>query len=102
MQCPKCQFENPDTTRFCRRCHMTLLFICPACNHTQRQGGKCEQCGVDFIKYALVMQSQMEVQASRARDQARTRGALVKQALLLPLTGGLSLFKFVRTMLRGE
>lgn len=102
MQCPKCQFENPDTTRFCRRCHMTLLFVCPACQHTQRRGGKCEKCGVDFIKYALVIESQMEARSRQTREVSRTRGTLAKQALLLPLTGGLSLFKFVRTMLRGE
>ena len=102
MICPKCHCENPEAARFCVRCHMTLYFTCPACKHTQDHGGKCDQCGVDFAKYAVMMELQMESQEKRQREQAESRNALVKQALLLPVTGGWSLLKYMRTALRGE
>ena|SRR5579863_4151947 len=102
MICPKCQCENPETARFCVRCHMTLKFTCPSCKHTQEHGGACEQCGLDFGKYVGVMQFQMEKESRQQRESAKTRNELVKQALLLPVTGGWSLMKYVRSALRGD
>ena len=34
MKCPKCQFENPDTQRFCGECGAKLEKICPKCGST--------------------------------------------------------------------
>ena len=102
MKCPKCQCENPGTARFCVQCHTPLLFICPSCKQTQQHGGTCDQCGVDFAKYAVMLEFQMERECRGQRERAKTRNDLVKQALLLPVTGGWSLLKYMRTALRGE
>jgi len=96
MRCPKCGHSNPESVQFCTRCHMTLHFVCPACRHTQDHGGRCDKCGVDFLKYAMAMHSQYEAQANRERSRARGRNTLLKQIILLPLTGGLSLLKALR------
>lgn len=102
MRCPKCGTENPDKVQFCRRCHTTLRYVCPACKHQQAQGGKCEKCGVDFAKYLMMLHAQMKDEAARTREATKARGSLLKQILLLPITGGLSLFKYLRTRLLGE
>src|SRR5450755_2083253 len=51
FKCPKCGTDARDIARFCPRCHATLRFECPSCGNTQRAGGKCEKCGIDFVKY---------------------------------------------------
>ncbi len=102
MDCPKCHRANPDSAQFCVRCHTPLRYVCPSCRHVQLQGGKCEQCGVDFAKYLAMMQFQMESQAQQNRERAKTRSEVFKQALLLPVTGGFSLLKYFRNRLRGE
>jgi hypothetical protein len=99
MPCPKCGQENPDTGKFCLRCHSPLSYTCPSCKHVQTQGGKCEQCGLDFTKYAAVLQFQMKATADQTRRRSTERSALIKQILLLPITGGFSLFKYIRARL---
>jgi hypothetical protein len=68
----------------------------------QSQGGRCEKCGIDFAKYAamLVFRAQSEIAAQR--DHTRARTAVWRQVLLFPLTGGLSLGKFLLGKLRGR
>ncbi|MGH9378497.1 MAG: double zinc ribbon domain-containing protein [Terriglobia bacterium] len=102
MTCPKCQSGNPETARFCVRCHAPLRFTCPACGHTQEQGGKCAKCGVDFAKYAAVMEFQMKKEVRGRRESAKSRNDLIKQALLLPVTGGWSLLRYMRSALGGN
>jgi len=102
MECPKCRQQNPETVQFCRRCHTPLRYVCPACRHVQPAGGKCEQCGVDFAKYAVMLQFQAQAQAEQAHRRLRTRTSILKHIVLLPVTGGLSLLKFLRARLRGE
>jgi hypothetical protein len=96
MQCAKCGQENPDANQFCSRCHNPSKFTCPACKHIQDHGGKCDECGVDFVKYAmmLVFQGQTSTQQSRLRKKGR--GEVIRQILLLPITGGWSLLKYLR------
>lgn len=102
MTCPKCQAASPAAARFCVRCHAPLRFTCPACGYVQETGGMCSKCGVDFAKYAAVMQFQMANEARARRESAQTRHDLLKQALLLPVTGGWSLFRYVRSALTRE
>jgi Double zinc ribbon len=102
MVCSKCQHENPETARFCLRCHTPLRFICPACHHEQQHGGQCDKCGTDFLKYAMMLEFRMKSQAEKDRQKLRTRAGILKQILLLPITGGFSLLKYVSSRLRGE
>jgi hypothetical protein len=98
MTCPKCFRENPDSARFCVRCHMTLRFICPACKHVQTHAGQCDRCGVDFQKYAVMMQFEMESSLRSDRERTRARSAILRHLLLFPLTGGYSLLKSMKSM----
>jgi Double zinc ribbon len=102
MLCPKCQTENPETLQYCRRCHNPLRYICPACKHVQDHGGKCDACGVDFMKYAMTLHFQMKKESDQKRERLKTRSSIIKQIILLPITGGFSLLKFFRSRLRGE
>ena len=46
MQCPKCQFENPEGTKFCGECGVKLEKTCPKCNSSNPPGFKfCGECG---------------------------------------------------------
>jgi len=67
----------------------------------QAQGGKCEQCGVDFAKYAAMLVFQATADAQDKRQRSQERASLAKQVLLIPLTGGLSLLKYVFSRFRG-
>lgn len=94
MQCPKCKSENSDAAQFCTRCHATLHFICPSCRHSQEHGGVCDQCGVDFAKYAAMLVAQEQIEVDKQHARVRERTGLWKQLLLLPITGGFSLLKY--------
>lgn len=85
---------NGDTERFCRRCHATLLFKCPSCGATQRHGGTCDKCGVDFAKYAFMLVAQEQTRVSNEREKQVEKAAIWKQIILLPITGGYSLIRF--------
>lgn len=93
MECPKCKMANADTAQFCVKCHATLLYKCPSCSATQRHGGKCDKCGVDFAKYAAMMVAQEQMRATREHEKVREKATTWKQLILLPVTGGYSLMK---------
>jgi class 3 adenylate cyclase/tetratricopeptide (TPR) repeat protein/energy-coupling factor transporter ATP-binding protein EcfA2 len=46
MICPKCQFENREEAKFCKKCGIALEFTCPKCGHLY-QGDSlfCDECG---------------------------------------------------------
>jgi class 3 adenylate cyclase/tetratricopeptide (TPR) repeat protein len=46
MQCPKCQFENPQDSNFCLECGQKLEQKCPQCEKALPVGAKfCNGCG---------------------------------------------------------
>ncbi len=46
MRCPKCQFENPKSMRFCGQCGTQIEKICPKCQFSNLPQFKfCGQCG---------------------------------------------------------
>jgi len=46
MKCPKCQFENPDTKKFCGECGVKLEKVCPNCSGSNPPQYKfCGDCG---------------------------------------------------------
>src|SRR5580700_5665637 len=94
IKCFKCGADAREIARFCPRCHATLRYECPACKHEQRKGGSCEKCGVDFVKYIAAVVAGKKVEADQVHDRIERRTGIIKQVFLLPLTGGLSLFKY--------
>jgi class 3 adenylate cyclase len=46
MDCPKCQFPNEDTAKFCNECGNRLEIVCPQCGKGNQPGSKfCNECG---------------------------------------------------------
>jgi len=93
MNCPKCGSEERDVARFCRRCHATLRYQCPSCRHEQRQGGICENCGIDFLKYVTAVVAEKHAETDVINDRLEQRSTLLKNILWVPLTGGISLLR---------
>ena len=51
MRCPKCQFENREEAKFCKKCGNKLELICPSCGHPyQPDSIFCDECGHDLRK----------------------------------------------------
>jgi class 3 adenylate cyclase/tetratricopeptide (TPR) repeat protein len=46
MKCPKCQTENKEGAKFCKRCGGKLDLLCPTCGHTyEADSFFCSECG---------------------------------------------------------
>ncbi|MGD1154057.1 MAG: adenylate/guanylate cyclase domain-containing protein [Syntrophales bacterium] len=46
MKCPKCQSENSETKKFCRKCGTKLVVICPNCkSDNDPEDSFCGNCG---------------------------------------------------------
>jgi len=104
MDCPKCGAEVRDVARFCRRCHATLRYSCPACKHEQRHGGTCEKCGVNFLKYIAAVVASNQAKSDALEDRQERRSTLLKNLLIVPFNLGIPLLKnlFAATRNRAE
>jgi class 3 adenylate cyclase/tetratricopeptide (TPR) repeat protein len=55
MQCPKCQFENPEGIKFCVECGNKLEVICPKCGFSNSPNFKfCGECGYNLQSHKEV------------------------------------------------
>jgi class 3 adenylate cyclase/tetratricopeptide (TPR) repeat protein len=51
MKCPKCQIENPEAKKFCRKCGTKLSLPCPQCGFAYLPGDEfCGECGTSLEK----------------------------------------------------
>jgi len=49
MKCPKCQIDNAETRKFCRKCGAKLSHICPQCGSENLLSDDfCGECGHDL------------------------------------------------------
>jgi ribosomal protein L40E len=49
MKCPECQFENPETAKFCGKCRTRFTQICPHCGtENSPENIFCNECGNDL------------------------------------------------------
>jgi len=49
MKCPKCQFENRERAKFCRKCGHKFELTCPECGTKIIADSKfCDECGYNF------------------------------------------------------
>jgi len=94
MDCPKCGQKIRDVQTYCTRCHATIRFKCPACRNEQRHGGKCDKCGVDFLKYQTALMAQKQIEADAERERLENRSGFLKNLLWVPMTGGISLVRY--------
>jgi zinc-ribbon domain len=99
MNCPKCGAEARDVARFCRKCHATLRYECPACKHEQRHGGACDECGVNFLKYITAVVANKQTKSDALEERQERRSTLLKNLLRVPLNLGIPLLwsLFVRS-----
>jgi hypothetical protein len=93
VKCPKCGTRVRDIARFCTRCHATLRFQCPSCAHEQLQGGTCEKCGINFLKYIGAILAAKKAEADQFHDRLEQRSTLLKNMLWLPFTLGIPLIR---------
>jgi hypothetical protein len=96
VKCPKCGSDAREVARFCQRCHMTLRYTCPACKNEQRKGGTCEKCGVDFLKFIVAVVDAKKDARDLEQERLDRRSGLVKNVIMILLTGGLSLLSSLR------
>ena len=46
MKCSKCDYENREGAKFCRKCGSSLELICPKCQHPNEPDATfCDECG---------------------------------------------------------
>jgi uncharacterized membrane protein YvbJ len=46
MKCAKCQTENKEGAKFCKKCGGKLDLLCPTCGHTYEADSLfCSECG---------------------------------------------------------
>ena len=57
---------------------------------------------MDFVKYAAMLVFQAKDVAQSEREKSKDRTAIIKQVLLLPITGGYSLIKYFLGRARGD
>jgi hypothetical protein len=57
---------------------------------------------VDFAKYGAMLVFKAADEAARQREGMKKRASLARQIALLPVTGGLSLLKYLLSRLRGD
>ena len=46
MRCPKCQYQNREGAKFCKKCGVKLEQLCPGCGHPiDFDSIFCDECG---------------------------------------------------------
>jgi class 3 adenylate cyclase/ribosomal protein L40E/tetratricopeptide (TPR) repeat protein len=49
MECPKCQYENPEEANFCAKCGAKLSLVCTQCGHENTPDNNfCIKCGYNL------------------------------------------------------
>jgi hypothetical protein len=79
--------------RFCRKCHATLRYECPACKHEQRHGGTCDECGVNFLKYITAVVASKQTRPDALEERQERRSTLLKNLFRVPLNLGIPLLR---------
>ncbi|MGD8766013.1 MAG: zinc ribbon domain-containing protein, partial [Desulfobacteraceae bacterium] len=55
MKCPKCQFDNPEGSKFCGGCGEKFDLTCPECGASNPVENKfCNDCGSNFKPVKVV------------------------------------------------
>ena len=66
MQCPQCQFHNPQTARFCNNCGLKLEVACTDCGNVNPPHSKfCNICGQDLANLSKFEKTVSEIPGER-------------------------------------
>jgi predicted ATPase/class 3 adenylate cyclase len=66
MKCPKCQTENPDKKKFCRKCGAELLLACSQCGaEILREDLFCGECGQKLAEALEAKEPTSEIEGER-------------------------------------
>ena len=82
MQCPKCQFENPDDAQFCIECGNPIEFHCPQCGAITPVTGKfCKACGYNLTGKAEPLLKNLSIDDKLQRIQKYLPKGLTEKIL---------------------
>ena len=66
MKCPKCQFDNKEKAKFCKKCGTKLELSCPSCGHPYEEDSLfCEQCGQRLEEVVAAEREMPEAESER-------------------------------------
>ena len=66
MRCPKCQSDNKEEAKFCKKCGTKLELVCPSCRHPYEEDSLfCEQCGQKLEGVAAAQREVPEAEGER-------------------------------------
>ncbi len=66
MKCPKCQFDNREDAKFCKKCGIKLELNCPSCGHPYEQDSQfCDECGFRLEEAAKVVKPETGAESER-------------------------------------
>jgi ribosomal protein L40E len=82
MKCPKCQAENPEAKRLCRKCGAKLLKPCPKCgSEILPEDEFCGECGHQLSLPAKPTPKELSFDEKLARIQKYLPGGLTEKIL---------------------
>ena len=83
MKCPKCQFENREGAKFCKRCGAKLEHACPHCSTPLTPNSLfCDECG-----YELQPPSEVYDEISRHENPSHHRKTEMASSDEIPIEG---------------
>jgi class 3 adenylate cyclase len=82
MKCPKCEFENPESMKFCGHCGNKLEAICAHCGFGNPPQFKfCGECGRDLSLPAQPIRSELSFDEKIAKIQKYLPGGITEKIL---------------------
>ena len=82
MQCPNCQFQNPEGSNFCLDCGKKLEQKCPQCENCRLTGAKfCNKCGQNLTNNPSASLKEISLEEKFDRIQRYLPAGLIKKIL---------------------
>ena len=70
MKCPKCQYENREGDKFCRKCGAELELVCPRCQHHNEPDSLfCDECGTGLAETTTIAPPKLEDMQRQLQDR---------------------------------